>query len=322
MKRLMLVMLCMLLLLCAAASAEGSDNWLETVLGRSMVQETADTSAGPQKGNSRRYAAILDIDSEISEYDAVYDHIGVLDAIDALMEDEDNAALILQLNTPGGSMYEADELYHELMLYKATGRPVYAYMEQECCSAGVYVAMAADIIMAARMSVTGNVGVYMTSYSNAGLYEKLGIVEEYIATGDNKVPGYPVLTDEQRAIYAGMVDECFGMFKDAIAQSRGMTTEQMAPFLDGRLLTALQAKEMGLIDGVCYPEEFYDEVEAILGEVQYKNITPEFEYENGYGSLFPDQSLVEWLEQFYLNDAGMRKTMRKMNRNSLKSIAD
>ena len=283
-------------LLCAAALADGSDNWLASVLGNAQSGEAQ------AEGH---YVALLQIDGELSETDYIYDHVGTLDVLKDLADDEDNDALLLYLNTPGGNMYESDELYHALMVYRQeTGRPIYGYMAQECCSGGMLVAMAADELYASRMTIAGNIGVYMTSVSDAELYKKLGVELEYIATGENKVPGYPKLTDEQREIYRAMVEESFDFFKEAIASARGLNEEQMASFTDGRLLTAIQAQELGLIDGVMYYDELVDALSEKYPDAELKNVTPD-----GYGGYMAssnDSSSLNWLDELenLLNEDG------------------
>ena len=84
-------------LICVSALAEGSDNWLAGVLGGARSGEKQE----------ERYVALLQIDGELSESDYIYDHVGTLDALDALAEDECNDALLLYLNKPGGNMYES-----------------------------------------------------------------------------------------------------------------------------------------------------------------------------------------------------------------------
>ena len=300
MKRMLTVGLALLMtLFCAAAWADGSDNWLAGVLG---------TAAS----DGDKYVALLQIQGEISESDYLYDHLGTLDAISDLIDDEDNRALVLYINTPGGNMYESDELYHALTVYKQkTGRPIYGYMAQECCSGGVLIAMAADELYASRMTITGNVGVYITSTSEAGLYEKLGVEMEYIATGKNKVSGYPSLTDEQRTIYQAMIDESFDFFKEAIASARGLSEEQMQPFEDGRLLSALQAKELGLIDGVMYYDELMDKLSAAYPEDTLKDITPDGSYMSGDG-----ESYMKWMNEIekWLDDGKDAKSGKNVLR--------
>lgn len=295
MRRLCGVLAALLMLLAGAMAAaeedaQGSEpgSWLKSALG---------DREGGHGVREERYVAMLAIDGELSAYDAYYDHLGTLDAIDALIDERENVGLILLLNTPGGGLYEADELLHALKVYKElTGRPVAAYMEQECCSAGVYVAMGADIILASRMTLTGNVGVYMESSSEAGFLDKLGIERIYVASGENKVDGYPELTQEQRAILQALVDESFEFFLQEIEASRGLTRAQMEPFMDGRLLSAVQAKELGLIDGICYYDEAMDAFYETFdwGDAPLQDVTPVWEDDfSGYD----DTDLLDWLKK-------------------------
>lgn len=297
-------LICLLLALVfacfgAAALGEGSDNWLESVLGGmteavrgsgAMILDGAQTAQRPKKEN----LAMIYIEGELIEGDSYYDHAGTITAIEDLMDDDENAALLLVFNTPGGGLYESDELHHTISVYKeVTGRPVYAYMKQECCSGGVYAAMAADTIYASKMTITGSVGVYVTTMSEAGLLKKLGIEQEFISTGENKVAGYPTLTENQRAIEQAMVDEGFGFFKAVIREGRGLTDEQMAPFLDGRILTALQAKELGLIDEVLYYDEAMERILATLSlETTVKDITPEAQM--GFEDMLSSE-ILKWI---------------------------
>lgn len=212
------------------------------------------------------YVARIIVEDEISEYSYYYDHVGVLAALEELMEDRDNRALLLYLNTPGGSMYEVDELYVKLMAYReTTGRPVYAFAAQAALSGGMYVAMAADRFMAARMSDLGSIGVIYTLTSEAGLYEKLGIESYIVASGENKAFGWPELTEEQRAFLQESVDEAFDVFVQIICEARGLTREEVLAFADGRTFTAKKALEYGLIDAVMTYDEAVDALYAAAG---------------------------------------------------------
>lgn len=229
------------------------------------------TDAGP-------YVAQLGIYGDIDLYGDEYDHYATLDAVAALAEDPDNLGIILLLDTPGGGLYEADELYHELMRYREeTGRPVYAYMESECCSAGVYAAMAAQRIAAGRMTLTGSVGVYMDEVSDGELLQKLGVRVESVVSGENKLTAQDGLTDAQRAILQGIVDEGFGFFVEAIRQARGEAAASDPEILDGRLLTALQAREKGLIDDVLYYADAMDLFYELggFGDAPMEDVTPD-----------------------------------------------
>ena len=277
----------LLALTAVAAAAEGS--WFDSVMEGRRKEK---------REERKEYVAALTIYGEIDASDYNYDHYGTLDAIDELIEDDLNLGLILLLDTPGGNLYEADELYHALMVYREeTGRPIYAYMEQECCSAGVYIAMAAEEIYASRMTLTGSVGVYMEQSNTAGLMEKLGIDVNVIASGDNKVTGPDGMTDEQREIFRAIIDEYFGFFKDAVALARGETLLSDAELLDGRLLTASQALQKGLIDGIYYYADAVDEFYELgrFGDAELLDVTPSWysSFSSGGFSFTPDLSQID-----------------------------
>lgn len=179
-----------------------------------------------------------------------YNHQWTLSVIDNLMNSERNKAILLYINSPGGGVYESDELYLKLKEYKeVTKRPVYAYMAQMATSGGYYIAMAADKIYANRMTMTGSIGVIMSTMDTTELEKKIGLKTENIVSGENKAMGNP-LTPEQRQILQAMVDEIYGMFVGLVAENRGLDLETAKKIADGRVYTANQAKELGLIDEI------------------------------------------------------------------------
>lgn len=180
-----------------------------------------------------------------------YDHNAILQLIYDMANSDKNKGLLLYIDSGGGSVYETDEVYQALMDYKAaTGRPVYAYAAHTMASGAYYIACAADRIYANRNSTVGSIGVYIQTVNYAGLYEMLGIEGEYIKSSDNKAMGnsYDHLTEEQRAIYQSVVDECYEQFLDIVCASRGFTREQALPICDGRIYTATQGVQNGIID--------------------------------------------------------------------------
>ena len=178
-----------------------------------------------------------------------------------LQYDRSNKGIFLYFDTGGGGVYESDELYRALMEYKeATGRPIYAFFGPTAASGGYYIAMAADYISADRNTTTGSIGVIM-SYTNVkGLYDKLGLKSVYITSGRNKSMGASDLdlTDEQRAIYQGVVDEAYDQFVGIVCEGRGMPETTVRKLADGRIYTAKQALANGLIDEVTTLDEALD----------------------------------------------------------------
>ncbi len=188
-----------------------------------------------------------------------YDHQGILDFVDDMIYNSNNVGLFLNIDSPGGYTYEIVELYDKLVKYKEiTGRPIYAYCNSYCCSGGYYLAATADEIYANQESIVGSIGCIMSSYDCSGLYEKLGIKEVNIASGKNKAMGSAgtPLTEEQLNIYQSIVDESYESFIDAVEHGRGMKRDQVYKVADGRIYTARQAKEAGLIDGVLSYDDF------------------------------------------------------------------
>ncbi len=193
---------------------------------------------------------VIYVEGTIAEGQMSYNHIWTLNRIDTLIKNDSNKAIMLYVNSPGGGIYESDELYLKLKEYKeVTGRPVYAYMAQTAASGGLYVCMAADKIYANRMTMTGSIGVIMSLTDTTGLQKLIGIKTENIVSGKNKAMGNP-LTDDQRAILQSMINESYEIFVDVIEEGRGMKEETVKKLADGRVYSALQAKEIGLIDEV------------------------------------------------------------------------
>jgi protease-4 len=182
--------------------------------------------------------------------EATYNHAWTIDQIDMLMESKSNKAILLYVNSPGGGVYESDELYLKLKEYKeATGRPVYAYMAQTAASGGYYVCMAADKVYANRMTMTGSIGVIMSMMDTTELEKKIGIKTENIVSGKNKAMGNP-LTVDQRKILQDMIDETYNIFVQIVSENRNITLEKTKELADGRIYSAMQAKELKLIDEV------------------------------------------------------------------------
>lgn len=231
-------------------------------------------SAGGTGTPSENYIAVLNIEGTISENDGyTYDQQFLLDSVEELMEDEYNLGLLLHIDSPGGAVYQIDELYLKLMEYKeSTGRPVYAAIESYAASGGYYVACAADKIYANRNAITGSIGVIMGEFVDvSGLLDSLGVDVTYVSSGVNKAMGssFEPLTEEQKAIYQSIVDESYDRFVDIIAESRGLDEAVVRTLADGRIYTATQALNHGMIDGV----EAYDTtLQRMTADLGYESL--------------------------------------------------
>ena len=193
-----------------------------------------------------------------------YQHNTTMDYINNLMNDSDNKGILLYVDSPGGAVYESEELHDKLIEYKeTTGRPIWTYMAHYAASGGYMTSVTADKIYANKNTVTGSIGVIMSGYDMSGLYEKLGIRYVSITSGVNKDSSK--MTDEQIAIYQSQVDECYQEFVDIVADGRGMSEDQVKALADGRTYTAKQAQANGLIDEIATYEDMTAQMSSTLG---------------------------------------------------------
>ena len=217
-----------------------------------------------------------------------YQHSTTLEYIDDLMDDSNNQGILLYVDSPGGTVYESEELYLKLKEYKeTTGRPIWDYMAHYAASGGYMVSMAADKIYANPNTTTGSIGVIMSGYDMSGLYEKLGIRYISITSGENKDSSK--MTDSQIDIYQEQVNEYYNKFVDIVAEGRKMTVDDVKLLADGRTYTANQAKENGLIDEISLYDDMVDVMCEELGTYEF------YEMETQTGILSSLLSKVEKL---------------------------
>lgn len=233
-------------------------------------------------GFGHDYIGTLHVEGTIDEGgNDTYNHQYLLNAIDAMIEDVENKGMILCVNTPGGSVFASDELYLKIREYQeATGRPVYTSMQSQATSGGYYISAPSDKIFANRNCWTGSLGVTMGSfYDISGLLDKLGIKTTTITAGEHKAMGSNTdgMSDDERAIFQSLVDEAYEQFVGIISEGRGMTTEEVKALADGRIYSAKQALDNGLIDSIGTYEETIEAIKADydLGDIAVEEFQPE-----------------------------------------------
>ena len=256
-------------------------------LGKIISYKFGKTAPLP-KNTKNPYISVIYITGVISEENKTYNQKWLLKKIKNAKNDPKNRGILLKIDSPGGTVYESDEAYLALMEYKkSTKRPVYAYFGSLAASGGYYIASSANYIYANRNTLTGSIGVIAgQSVDATGLLEKLGVKMTTITAGRNKNMGNynAPLTEEQRAIMQSIADEAYEQFTEIVADSRKMPIEKVKSLADGRIYTANQAKQNGLIDEVCSYESAKDVIRNSLEEdvnfVEYK-----YRYEESWMSL-------------------------------------
>lgn len=186
-----------------------------------------------------------------------YDHQLFLEQLRAAQEDESIKGILLEVNSPGGGVYESAEIAKELAKIKEQGTPIYVSMKQMAASGGYYISAAADKIFATDETVTGSIGVIMSGTNYAGLFEKLGIEDTTIKSGALKDMGSSSRqpTAEDTKVLQAYVDSAFGRFVKVVAQGRGMSEEAVRKIADGRIYDGSQALANGLVDEIGFPED-------------------------------------------------------------------
>jgi len=213
-------------------------------------------------------------------------------------DDERVKALIVRINSPGGTITASDVLYHELLAFKTRKKvPVIAAIMDVGASGGYYAALAADTIVVNPTTITGSIGVVMVTVNAQGLLEKIGVAPLAIKSGPMKDAGSPFrsLTEPERAVFQGIIDDMYGRFVGLIAQSRKMPEDRVRAFADGRIYTADQALKLGLVDRIGYLEEVValTRERAGLDEAKVVMYHRPKEYRANIYSLTPPPSTAE-----------------------------
>lgn len=174
----------------------------------------------------------------------------VLDQLERFRESSAVKALVVRINSPGGAVAPSQEITEELKRFKASGRPVVASMASVAASGGYYIATAADRIVANPGTITGSIGVIMQIPNVAGLLQKVGVKTTVIKAGEHKDLASPLrdLTDAERQILQGVLDDVHQQFIEAVATSRRLDRGRVEALADGRIFSGRQALSLGLVD--------------------------------------------------------------------------
>jgi len=194
--------------------------------------------------------------------------------------DPDMAAVVLRINSPGGSVAASDTIYHEIMSFKQKKKiPVEAFIMEVGASGGYYVASACDSIIASPAAITGSIGVIAVKFNVDGLLSKIGVSEETYKSGPKKdfwMPFRPS-TPEEKKMLQGIIDKLYARFVEVVYLNRQklLTKAEVGELADGRILTADEALDSKLIDKVAYLDETINAVKNSLNLDKARVVTYE-----------------------------------------------
>jgi len=193
-----------------------------------------------------------------------------------LGENERVKALVLRINSPGGTVGASQEIHSELMKLKKKGIKIVASMADVCASGGVYAAVAADKILANKGTITGSVGVIFSVSNLSELFKKVGISQNAIRSGKFKDIGSMSrdMTEEEEKLLQEIVDSTYQQFLDAVATGRGLEKEDVKKWADGRIFNGEQALEYKLVDQLGTYEDALEVAQKLAGLDEINIIKP------------------------------------------------
>lgn len=187
-----------------------------------------------------------------------YNHEELLDQIQAIKKSPSIKAVLLEVNTPGGGVYESAELARALQeLQQDKKIPIYVSMKNMAASGGYYISAHADKIFATQETVTGSIGVIMSNLNYSGLLEKLGVEDATVKSGALKDMGSGTRpeTKEEEEVLQAYIDSAYNRFVGIVSEGRKMSEEEVKKIADGRIYDGQQALDAGLIDEIGFPDE-------------------------------------------------------------------
>lgn len=192
---------------------------------------------------------------------------GIARQLERLAEDPTVGAVILRLDSPGGTVAAGHEIAAAVDFVRDSGKVVVASMGNMAASSAYWIASRCNSIVAAPTTTTGSIGVIIQTTNLRGLYEKLGVDMEVIKSGPLKDMGSSnrPMNPTERDIFQNMVDDMFNQFVDAVADGRNMSREDVLAVADGRVLTGRQAYALGLVDRLGFFRDAVDEASELAG---------------------------------------------------------
>ncbi|MGO8761597.1 MAG: signal peptide peptidase SppA [Desulfobaccales bacterium] len=221
----------------------------------------------------------------------------IKEELDKAAKDDRIKAVVLKINSPGGTVSAADVILHELKAFKAaTGVPVVVCLQGMAASGGYYVAQAGDTIIAYPTCITGSIGVIAMKFNLKGLMDKVGVDEDVVKSGKWKdfwSPFRPA-TPQEKEMMQQVIDDFYRNFVDVVAQGRHLSLKKTREVADGRIFTASQARDLGLVDQLGYLDDALElaRVKAGLDGPRVVTYHRPGSYKPTIYSLLPDLDMV------------------------------
>ncbi len=206
--------------------------------------------SGAEPALSEPHTAVVEVRGEIASGSEASAEL-IVAAVREAFEDSGARAIVLLINSPGGSPVQAGIVNDEIRRLKTLHqKPVYAVVEEACASAAYYVAVSADKIFVDKASIVGSIGVLMDGFGFTGLMDKLGVERRLMTAGENKgfMDPFSPQTPVQRQYAQSMLNQIHEQFIEVVKQGRGDRLRETPQTFSGLFWTGAQAVQMGLAD--------------------------------------------------------------------------
>jgi protease-4 len=220
------------------------------------------------EGDSTDKVAVINVIGEIfsdpgGDTDGATD-TNIVRQLEIAEDDPDVTAIILNLETPGGTVVASDNIYNKVREVDED-KPVVALMNDIAASGGYYIAAGAREIVAHPSTWTGSIGVIALVPNLEQTADKVGVRVDVLKSGPLKDLGSPLrsMTDQERSIIQGLVDEAYSGFVDVVAKGRELSPERTRELADGRIYSGKQAKDLDLVDHLGSRELAFSRAKAL-----------------------------------------------------------
>jgi protease IV len=206
-------------------------------------QATGSSVSGP-------HTALVEVRGEIAA-DSEANAEDIVSALRSAFEDDGAQAVVLRINSPGGSPVQAGIVYDEIKRLKALHKKrVYAVVEDVCASGAYYIAVGADEIFVDKASIVGSIGVLMDGFGFTGLMDKLGVERRLITAGSNKgmLDPFSPQNEAQKAMAQAMIDQVHQQFIHVVKEGRGNRLKEQADTFSGLFWNGEESIKLGLAD--------------------------------------------------------------------------
>ncbi len=201
----------------------------------------------------------------------ILNSLPIVKKLDRLLNDTSVKAIVIRVDSPGGSVGASQEIYRAIERIKERGKPVVVSMGNVAASGGYYISAPADVIFANPGTITGSIGVIIQYVGYKELLSKIGIKTEAIKTGKYKdtLSPFKDLTKEEKEYLKRLITDSYEQFISAILKYRKdrITEEELRKVADGRVMTGLKAKEIGLVDEIGNIKDAIEKAAELAGIV-------------------------------------------------------